>query len=124
MQLQLPIRSLVLVATATISSAWTFTGYEHVNYGGQSFILTGLPLPIPDCQNVPDNFKGLLSAFKWENVMAGNENWKCQLTLFTGSECSGDSVYTSSSDKVDKPYVGDQYNDKTTSVEVGCFVVQ
>lgn len=116
------IRSLVLVAAATVSSAWTFTGFEHAGFGGQQFILTGLPLPDPACQNVPDHFKGLLSAFKWESGV-DIKNYKCTLTLFTGSDCSGDTIYSTTAVMVEREYVGATYNDKTSSIQVTCTAI-
>lgn len=112
--MQLTTGLILLTATASIASAWIFTGYTDFNYGGD--VVINATSGANPCLNVTAIFNDQLSSFKWDRTC----NEFCEFTLFTDYKCAGPVLVTSRDYSLHSD-MSEETNDLASSLSVHCY---
>ena len=124
--MQLTSNVLLLIATASTVSTWTFTGYSEYNFLGDvvlsdsgSGLGTGTYSPYATaihCTNFADYNNDQLSSFEWDR---GVDEF-CKFSLFRDTYCLG-SVLISSRTVSLEHNMSPETNNQASSLSVHCF---
>jgi len=114
--MQFTTRLVLLAATASIASAWHFTGFSDYSYGGSEIFRQSGTTSTPNCVNVDASFNDQLSSYYWGRADAEY----CEFTVWGDYNCAGPVVATSRASNVESD-VDASMNDQASSFSVRCY---
>lgn len=96
MQFKRQISAILLLATATVSNAWTFTAYPKLNFQGTPVVVTGTIDAVAGftaCEAINPAFQVASFTVNADIIKTPDSTLVCGWAAFDKADCAGDIIY-------------------------------